>query len=173
MFQGKNDMRKHLLNEYMPSKAWDKAVQSKLKEVFASHAEYRKLVPFASKFADSPDCKTACMTWPPSAVKFAKFIETIAFGKDMDSTVRYGLRTRKSPQEMMDFERFTEVTTQIEDDLTNETRAQPSPPAPAPEEPSNEGPGGEENDDEPEDAALLGGILEAGWHQTSRGWDVI
>ena len=77
--------------------------------------------------SDTPPTKKipgVMASWPASLSNFCKLVEEASFGKDYDSSIRYGLRLKKDESEILGLDRFMEALEQIDDDIKAEKEKQ-------------------------------------------------
>ena len=120
LFNRKDDMRIHLLGPVLNEYDWEQSVVAKVRDMYSSHESYRKLFGY-------PSDKTipgVMASWPTSLVNFCKVVEETAFGKEYDSSIRYGLRLRKDESEILQLDRYVEAFEQIDEDVKAEMEKQ-------------------------------------------------
>ena len=111
------EMKTYLLSVWLDSNKFDSLVKSKLREVFENHSSFRKHVKHSDPGTQDLSWQTS---WPPSAMQAARFLEDAIYNKEFDATYKYALRSKRTPAEVMEMERFKEVLNQIDESLEAE-----------------------------------------------------
>ena len=117
----KYDLRKYLVSEFLDSRKFCSAAKEKMRQVFANHQTYRQHFGFPSS-TGKLDISWQD-TWAPSTMQVSKFIEDMIFGKEYDAALRGALRSKTECAEILDLEKFSEVVSQIDEDLEAEADA--------------------------------------------------
>ena len=89
------------------------ALKAKFVEVYKSHASLR------SHLSDESNLVWQS-TWPQSALSMGRLIEEMVYGKQYDSSIKYGARYKKEPVDIFAMTAVSETLTVIDGMLTDE-----------------------------------------------------
>ncbi len=120
----KNDLRIYLLNVWLGSLALPHDAKIKFQQVFQNHASYRKaLEPYPDQKAEpnytAPDTSWQA-GWESSARLTLAFLEEAIFSSELDGNIKVGIKNRKVPEEIMQYQGFQDKVNPILDALTAE-----------------------------------------------------
>ena len=128
----KKQMRDYLVNSWMERQDFPAEVKASIKEVTASHEIYRtKLRPYCRDAQGQPteplpvslDWKKG---WPRSAELCLQVVEGVAFDNDYDPSLKNGVKNRKAPEELLEYQQFKEKMQDIDKALEQEKVPPPS-----------------------------------------------
>ncbi len=88
-----------LLNNTLDSLSLDLSVKIKIREVYADHEKYRLHCGYGEDGKD-PDL-TWQSGWKLTATVFCRLVEEIVYAQEHNQTLKAGLKTRKTPQELL------------------------------------------------------------------------
>ena len=107
---GKRDLLKYLLQEWLPSRELSKDCRDVIANIYKNHDTLRAQIPHGQAANRSYQA-----SWPPSATLTARLIEDVIYGDDYDVSLRYGLKLKKSCEELMELEKIAAAVEAIDE----------------------------------------------------------
>ena len=113
------DAKNYLLYDYLDLKFFDPKLKDACRLSFASHAAYR------TRVCALPDAKIAAdCAWKQGAkmseIELMMLVESIGYGVAYDNTLKLGLRYRKVPSELFEYEALSLKLDEIDAHMKSE-----------------------------------------------------
>ena len=112
----------HFIDVFIPKNGFDAEAIAKLKQVYGSHASFRALVEPNTDEKDRVVDLSYRATWPRSVALLATLIEETTYTRTHDGCLKVALKSRKVPEETLEYERYKERVTDILDALVEEKK---------------------------------------------------
>ena len=120
LWLAKLQLKKYFLGEFLDKDFGNGSshIKEAFRDVYAGFQEYRSFV----GFGESQD-RSWQQTWPASATMAARLIEDVLYGKQHDATLKYLLRSKKTPDEILEAEKFNAILEDIDEQLSQEAES--------------------------------------------------
>ena len=112
----------HFYDVFIPKHSFDPEPIAKLKEVYASHDKFRKMVEPGAEDKERVVDLSYRASWPRSVSLLATLIEETTYSRTHDGCLKVALKARKVPEETLEYERYKERVMEILDALVEEKK---------------------------------------------------